>query len=163
MNEKPQTSKEFFISLQIIFWALIAGQLMFTLIVIFLRANQFVAGTEELGKIFSVIVPLLCVSGIGTGWWLSRQRIEAAKARGSLAEKLNDYRSILIIRWALLEGPIMFAIISYLLTGNYIFLGITGLMILVFLYFRPSRQKAGKDLQLNPYEEETILNPDKVI
>lgn len=66
------------------------------------------------------------------------------------------YQSATIVRLALLEGPSLFGIVGFLLTGNLIFLGISGALIACFIYQRPTRQKIEDDLNLS-YEEKAEL------
>jgi hypothetical protein len=158
-----QTSREYFKSLQIIFLALLAGQVIFAAVAYWLRSGQFVSVTEQLGSGFIFIVPAFIAGGLAAGWLIFKSRIRAAAEKTSLMEKMSDYRAVLIIRFAFLEGPTMLAVVAYLITGNQWFLGMAVIVMLVFLFLRPSRTRAVKDLQLNPFEEQALMDPDRVI
>jgi hypothetical protein len=164
METKPQTSREYFRALQIIFYALIAGQVSFALVSVFLnQMSDFSSGTEDLRKIFLIIVPVFVIGGYLGSRFLFKNNLKTARSRESLTEKMNDYRAACVVRYALLEGPSFLAIITFLLTGDYVFLGITGFIIAIFLTIIPSQDKAVFELELNPYEEQKIRDPDAVI
>jgi len=75
--------------------------------------------------------------------------LNALKDEPGLSKKLADYRSALIVRWALVEGPSFFAIVSYLLTGNYLLLGFAIILIAIFILIMPSSSKLDSDLELS--------------
>ena len=81
----------------------------------------------------------------------------------NLSEKLIDYRSALIVRYALLEGPSFFAIVVYMFTGELMFLGMAVLIILIFLFISPSVEKAGNDLELGQKEKQMLADPNSVV
>jgi len=65
------------------------------------------------------------------------------------SEKLNAYRGAYIIRWAMLQAPGLFSIISFLITGDYAFAGIWLVLIILFVTAGPSRSKMDDDLELD--------------
>jgi hypothetical protein len=74
-----------------------------------------------------------------------------------LFQKLNRYRSILITYIAILEGPAVFAIIGFLLTGYFRFLAITFILLLNMFLKRPSKMRMISDLQLSSNEQQSEL------
>jgi hypothetical protein len=57
---------------------------------------------------------------------------------------------------ALLEGPSLFGIVSFLLTNNIAFIGISGALVAYSIYLYPTRQKIEDELNLG-YEEKAEL------
>jgi hypothetical protein len=159
METRPQTSKDYFRTLQIIFFALIAGQVVFCLIVFFLiRTGDFNAELQDLKNIFFIIVPVFVIGGYLGGRMLFKNSMKAAQNKAALSEKLEDYRSASIVRYALLEGPSMLAIISYLLTGEISFLVMAAFIIAIFFTILPTPQKAAADLELDLNDEQKLTN-----
>ena len=159
MNTTQQTVKSYFLALQIVYYALIAGQLIFAFLTFYLiRSGLFDGEQAELRNIFIFIVPVFVMGGLFISHLLFKSFLNNAKGKISLYEKLTYYRSALIIRYALLEGPSFFAIVVYLLTGDYLFLGMSGLVILVFFTLKPSVERAINDLELNSEETRRINN-----
>jgi len=164
METKPLTSKEYFRTLQIIHLALIAGLLFFGLLAVFLiNSGEFIVELKELKKTFFILVPVFVIGGYLGGRILFKKSMETAGKKESLPEKMADYRSALIVKYALLEGPSMLAIIAYLLTGDLSFIIIAAFIIAIFLTLRPNAGRAISDLNLNNYEIENIQDPNFTI
>ena len=164
MNTKRQTSREYFQMLRIMYYALIAGQMFFGLIALYLNmADPVDSGENELRDILIYLVPLFVIFGLIAGNFLYRSRLQVCRKKSDLIEKMSDYRSALILRYAFLEGPSLFSIIAYLLTGDFLFMGMAIFMIGLFITIPPTRSKAVFDLELSPEDQQFINNPDSEI
>ena len=73
------------------------------------------------------------------------------------------YREALIIRYALLEGPGIFALVSVFLTNNSEYLIYAAAMLIFILIKKPSIKSAINELELDQTEISKIENPDYVI
>ncbi|WP_417611815.1 hypothetical protein [Owenweeksia hongkongensis] len=160
MQTKGQTSKEYFKALSIIHAVLLVGQLLFMGALLLSNDNQ---ETENSGNLFLFIAPALALGGVLGGIFLERTRINSIKKKKDLKEKVSSYQTTLIMKFALLEGPSLFALVCYSLTVDYTFLTLSGLLILILLANRPSRDKMIKDLELNREERSLIENPQAII
>jgi len=164
MELKLQTSKEYFRSLMIVHAALLAGQVIFLFISFFLNASGLIiADSGDLDRIFTIVVPLFVLAGITTSLVLTKTRLTQIREKGSLNEKLTEYRSAFIVKLALLEGPSFLAIVCYLLTANPLFLGLAVFMIVLFFINRPTREKVSAELELHQHDIDLIDKPDSVI
>ena len=164
IDTRPQTSKEYFKALQIVYYALIAGQVLFGLLAFYLIQTRLFDGDQkELRDIFIYIVPVFVAGGLFGSGILFKSRLNLAKEKTSLYEKMSDYRSALIVRYALLEGPSFFGIVVFLITGDYLFLGMSGLIIAVFFTLMPTANRAVNDLELSANDTHTINDPNGVI
>lgn len=156
-----QTSRDYFRSLLIVYYALIAGQVFFALVSFYLqKMGMMDAGIKELRDIFLIIIPLFVVGGFLGSRVMFKTRLNAIKSQDNLISKMTAYRGALIIKYALLEGPSFFAIVVFLLTGDYLFLGLSGLIIFYFFLIRPTSDAAGNDLELSIMEVQFINDPD---
>jgi len=150
MKTKPQTSKEYFRALSIIYYTMIAGLIFFVLISFFVVYSGIVKEQDKyLIDIFSIIIPAFVLGGIMSSNILFRNKLNKSKSKPLLIEKMNDYRSALLIRYALLEGPCFLSIIAYFLFGFNLFLFLAVIIILVFSFYKPSLNKAVIELELN--------------
>ena len=61
------------------------------------------------------------------------------------------------MKYAMLEGPCLLAIIAYFLTGNMQFMYMAGLLIIIFIINKPSRDKIATELQLSGQEVQNHL------
>ena len=167
MNTKQQTSSEYFRTLQIIYYTLIAGLVMSCIVALYLNQNGgFYWQTDEVEKPMKkmiYLVALFVFGGSAFGNWMFRKMIGIIKSMETLTEKMSSYRSALISKYALFAGASLFAIVAYYLSGNLLFLALSGLVILVFLTIKPTTARAANELDLNLKDKQAIHNPDRVI
>lgn len=164
MTTPKLTSKEYFKITSVIWFTLIGGQVFFGLIAFYLNNNgSYEPEGKDLKEIFIYLVPVFALYGVIAGSIFFKKKLKSSKSKTSLHEKLNEYRTALIIRYALLEGASFFSLVSYLLTGYSLFLYISILIIASFIILKPSGEKASTDLELNPGEIQIISNPDSII
>jgi hypothetical protein len=150
-----QTPQGYLKTISIIHLALLAGQVMFG-IVAFIQIGKIQIDIKNNNDPFLFLVPLLAVGGFIASNLMFKQQLNSSIKKDSLNGKLMGYQTALIIRCALLEGPSLFGIVTYLITGNCLFLIISGLLMLYFISIRPTRVKIENDLNLT-YEEKTAF------
>lgn len=160
MQTQTQTSQNYFKSLTIIHAALLFGQIIFGIAAGYLVVNGYLDGNKELYDIFQIIVPLGVIGSIWGSSQIMKSRLENIRGKSKLEDKLGYYRSSLIIKFALLEGASLFAIICFLLTADYFLLALAGLTIAIFFINKPTRDKIVTDLDLN-YEESMLIRGTK--
>ena len=141
-------------TMRIIFFALLAGQIIFIAVAFFMVTNN--PPQSQSDDLFNIIVPVAIGSGLFMSSLLFKQMLAKIKKDDSFEKKLEAYRSALIMRYALLEGPSIFSTVVYLLSGNIIFLAFSGVMILAFLMNMPSQNKATQDLNLSSIEADKL-------
>lgn len=162
MQTKEQTLQDYFKSLTIIRAALLTGQVLLgSAAFYFILNGQLVHRQEDLYDIIQIVAPLLVIGSLLGSSLLIKSQLKMIRKKEDLIEKLGGYRAALIIKYSLLEGASLIAIVSYLLTADYILLGLAGLLIAIFFISKPSRKKSVKDLDLNQSERDLIFkNPD---
>ena len=129
-----------FRALQVLHRALLTGMLLLAVISAFLVISRGPIGQPGLPeKALQVIVLLLSVGGTAAGFTLFNKKIQAIPPMGSLKDRMAAYRAAAIVRWALIELPAIFSLISFLLTGNYAFLALGVALMLVFTVVRPAK------------------------
>lgn len=164
MDNIRQTSGVYFRSLSIVFYGLIIGQVFFGLISFFLvSTNNFKSEGADLRSIFIYIIPIFALGGFILSNLTFKNRLKAIDKKSSLMIKLTDYRAALVVRYALLEGPSIFSIVVYLVTGDTIFIILAASIVLYFLTIRPNREKAISDLSLDSNDEQIFYDPNKEI
>lgn len=164
MENTQQTSKDYFRTLEILHAALIAGQVFFGLIVSFLIiSGNADVGSADLSMVFSYIVPPFVLIGLFGSNYIYKTRLAKLRSSNDLKYKMANYRVALIIRYAFLEGPILFSIIVTLLTGNLLFLVFAGLLLSFMIYLRPVKNRIIADLGLSIEEIAIINDPDSII
>ena len=133
-------------SLEVIFYALLLGQFIFGLVVLFLiNGNQapmldtlFGPGQDEL------LLGLYALAMVAGGLFLDqfRTRNIPRAVVGDRATALPHYRVSVILRMAVLEAGVFMLLVTALLTGNLNLLAIAAALMGVFyLKFRPTREQ----------------------
>jgi hypothetical protein len=141
-------------TISIIYFALIAGQLMF-IVVAFFSVSDNPPQNQDYDN-FNIVVPIIVGSGLFLSNLIFKQLISKIKDNFTFQKKIEAYRSALIIKYALLEGPSIFSTAIFLISGNFMFLAFSAVMILAFLINFPSRNKAVQDLNLSSAEAEKL-------
>lgn len=157
------TSGGYFKSIKIVHIALVVGIVFFTLVSILLQIKGFGTVGQEIDNVLLIVVPIFALIGIFASTLVFKNKLNGIRKKSSLKEKMEEYRSALIIKFALIEGPSFFVVVSYLLTGNYIYLGILVILIIVFLIYTPNKTKFINDLELTKNDSELINNSEAEI
>lgn len=107
----------------------------------------------ELDRILQVVALVTGVAGFLGGAMLFKKRLLAMRdANITTEEKWKQYFGLCLLQWALLEGPALLCMTSFFLTGNYAFLILGGLLLLILAMQGPSKMKI--ILQLGITEDE---------
>ena len=138
--------------LRILHGAFCAGVVLFGGVAAFLVHQDGPLGDASLAQPLMMVAAVLAVSGLAASVFLTNRLLEKARQQPDVAGKLVAYRSAFIIGVALLEGPALFAVVAYLLTGNVIVLAIVAVLVLRMLMMRPTRDKIATALGLQ-YDE----------
>jgi uncharacterized membrane protein len=153
----PEQSTGNIKALKILHSALMMGVVMFGAIVFFLVYANYTSPIPGLDKSLQVTALILCAAGIYFSNKLFKKQIEAIRqSADSVKEKINQFRAACIMQWALLEGPTLFTIMAFFLTGNYAFFILSGIMICTLYIAGPSKQRIMQQLQLNEIDGEQL-------
>lgn len=154
MNSSNEFSNHFK-AITLLYTVFLGGQLIFAVAAYYfareLQLNP--EGDASIDSIFQYLIPGYAVlSIVGSRFWRVNQ-FNSIKQLVSLEEKIEKYRQALILNYALLEGAALFALVGYVITQNYVYLGIALIIIAAFMFNKPSPQKAIVDLDLSESEK----------
>lgn len=150
--------KGFLKSLTIIYTALLIGASLF---------SAFAVSMPQLPRHYNLDgldLPLLSVAGFlfvssqGIAAYLFNQRLQVARNTPDSDSKLNIYRAAFIVKMALLEGPVMFASVTTLITGNVLGTGLAVLGLLSMLFQKPGITGIADALNLSREERLQLEN-----
>jgi hypothetical protein len=142
-----QTETEKYNSMNtIIFYAMFAAQAVLLIIVSYLLKTSGPM-SPDLGSSFQIILPLLTIGAVIGSMFLPKIILGSISGLNE-NEKLKKYRASLLVRWALLDGANGFSIVVYLLTGSVLALGISVLLLILFIFNKPSLDKMKEELSL---------------
>lgn len=159
----PMTTKSYFSQLTILFFALVAGQLLFVGVAFFLNQQGSIEPLPELEDIMKIIVPLAAVAAVGGSTFLGRGLLAQIPKDSGLKKKLNQYRSAFIVKMAMHEGVSLLAIVTYMLTGQVLFLAVSGVIIALQMMMTPKPERTIEELGLTGEEKATLQRADGLI
>ena len=141
-------------ALNIIHKVLMTGQILFAAICIYLTYSKIIGPpAKELDKVLQVVALIIAAGGIFAGLsFFKKKLMQLREMQTSAKEKFDLYKSACIVQWALLEGPSLFCIICFLLTGNYAFVAIVVVILFLFAMMAPSKAKILLQLQISESE-----------
>jgi len=143
---------------------MLAGQLLFAGLAVYLRKSlRFTENNMNLDHVIAIILLIVMALGLWWGNFLFKNRLHNLRNVPSLAEKLADYKAAIMIRFAWLEAPALFAIVAYLITGDKLFMGMAVSIILFFVSLKPNRENVKADLALNQGEKLELKKESQVI
>lgn len=131
--------------------ALLLGQVLFAGVSIYLiSSGNFLPPARELDRTLQVIALIAAAGGIYAGMLLFKKKLMQIREMHTAAKlKLALYRAACIMQWALMEGPSIFCIACFLMTGNYAFLAVVAVIIFLFAMTAPSKLKILMQLQIS--------------
>ncbi|HTK20091.1 MAG TPA: hypothetical protein VL442_11275 [Mucilaginibacter sp.] len=118
-------------------------------IVAFVHTTRMYFGVMNMNDQFVFIAPVLVLGGFFGGYLIFQKQKYVLREKADFQEKLSGYQSVLITRFALIQGPSLFLIVAYIFSGNVFFLIITVLMSAYFVFLRPTREKIINDLRFD--------------
>ncbi|RKD85082.1 hypothetical protein [Mangrovibacterium diazotrophicum] len=161
METEKQTTQGYFTAIRIVHLALMGGIVFFSAISYVLQLNGFESSSdEEFNRFLAPVVGVFVIGAAFASQIVFKQRLKECVSKPSLQEKLMLYRAALILKFALIEGPSFMAVVAYLLTGNLLYLGVVGLLLILFLIYRPSKEQTILDLELNMNDRRLLDDPD---
>ncbi len=167
MGTQQLSSAAYFRRSLTIFIALISGQIMFAIgVLVMILTNSIAFTSIEFPHSLEIIMGILLVLTlvfIQLSSILFKKKLAAIKEKTVLKEIMADYQTALIIRYAILEFPVFIAIGAAIYTGQILLLSFALIIIIVFFYLKPGRERLKKDLELNQAECMLIDDPNAIV
>ena len=140
--------------LNVIHKALMMGQILFASVCIYLIYSKIVLpSAKDLNRVFQVVTLVITTGAIFAGMsFFKRKLLQIREMQTAAREKFDLYRKACIVQWALLEGPSIFCIICFFVTGNYAFLALVLVILFLFAMAAPSKLKILLQLQISESE-----------
>ena len=136
-------------TIRVIFGAIVAGQVVFSVIAYALHASDAVPHTLG-GETIPVIIACAAAGGaVIAGKALHAIRIRAIGDGETLPERLRTYLATTIIFLAMLEAATIILIVTYLLNGNTVLLFLVAGVLAVAAMHYPSKERIEKDIRMS--------------
>ncbi|WNJ15943.1 hypothetical protein [Pontibacter sp. G13] len=137
----------------VLFYAMLIGLTVMVSVFYYLQHNEFMSTDESLSQTLEIpLFVIVAIGVLGARWifpWMTRQIDEDLK----MPEKLAKLRTAYILRLALLELPVIFAGIAFLLTGREQYFMLSIILIGYFFLFRPRADRLRDALSLTESED----------
>lgn len=154
-----QSQKPYFTNLRIIHAMLLLGMITFFLIIRFVILNsEIIDNSTVTDELLLYLPPIFLGIGILSGWLFFKNLIKKSEGK-MLMIRLMDYRAALIVRWAIVEAAVLFALIMFLVYADRYFMGVALVGMAAFTFLRPDPGKAVTHLNLN--EEDATAIQDR--
>lgn len=146
-----------------LYWALLFGLLAISAILYYLNSSSELEDGDPIISRYYWLAVLFAGSTGFLGYFVFNKKIMKIPKSDELNQKLIQYRSYLIGRYAMWEGTGLVCVVFYFLSNDLRFLLLTGFMILLFLFFKPSYERLEEDLQLSSEEKNKMEDPNEVV
>ena len=140
-------------ALSLMHFSLLFGQVIFAGVAAYLIYTGAFTPVIENKEILSMVVPG------AIGWSVAfvmlafsnyKKKVAAIRMNEeSLSDKLIAYRAANIVRWAILEVPVLSTIVCFLMTGLPVLIFSVASFLLIFLYAKPSAYKVAQELSIS--------------
>jgi hypothetical protein len=139
-----------------IFLVLLTGMiLVFALSLWIVQSDDFLPDTD-LDNVFQFAVPLAGIIIMFISRFIYRKQLAGVDKNSDLISKIIFYRTYKIISFALIEGAGFLALISFMITANYLYVFVFLFMLGFQFMLRPSREGFISDFDLSPEEENLV-------
>jgi hypothetical protein len=141
--------------IQFLYSAILGGSSFFLLVSIFLSGSlgPFTTLDKQSVMILLAVASIAGISGIYAGLVVFRARVKDIQRLG-LPEKLEVYKSAMILRVAMLEGATFFFIVIYLISGSFIALVEGAVFIALMGIYFPTVMRISQEIGQDPREME---------
>ncbi|WP_295770137.1 hypothetical protein [uncultured Mucilaginibacter sp.] len=138
-----------FKALQIITYALCIGVVMFLGVAFMLKHTELVLWPGEgQDRLLNIIALVMAVASVLLSNILFQSLLSKIDTGLPVSEKLPQYVTAYVVRFALMEGMGLFNVVVFLLTGCLINAAMAIAIILLMLAVKPTREKTIDDLKV---------------
>lgn len=142
------------------YWTIFAVQTFVALFALLVNVNQPVDfGKFHPNDIMAYFIPTVALGGLIASQVIFKQRLHRITEKTLFKQKLDCYKSALMTRYALLEGPNLMVLAAYFFTDNPLYLGMAALSLVIYLSAIPNVNSISKDLNLSAEETAYLANP----
>jgi hypothetical protein len=105
---------------------------------------------------FVYSVPVFAACGYFVGQFLFNKQLQQIAQKDSISTKFRKYQSALLIKYALVEGPCLFALVAYYIDGSALYL-VTAIALMAYFFAqKPTKTKLLKDVPFDLEEQKQI-------
>ena len=135
--------------LKTLHWALTGGILLVGAVMTWQFTN-FEIDLNYQEDYMILLAPILGLGGIVLGKRLFDQKVVELQNISDLHEKLQGYRAASILKFSLVEGPALVAVVLGMFNENFYYILVAGALLIYFFTLRVSKDRVKEELGMNP-------------
>ena len=130
-------------------------------ILFYARADREALIISGPSNAYGALVPLVALGSVLLGELLFKRMTRDFSKKGGLKEKLARYQSASLLKFALIEGAALFAMVIFANSGNLLHAIFGALLIVHLIFQRPSLGKIEQRLHLKGVERAQFKKMDR--
>ena len=142
-------TNEYIKTLNIVFYALFIGQLVFIAILLAFSFSGKLQVYSSLSNMYYFIVLLIVAGSYYGGNYFYKIKLKEIHNKENLDDKLKLFQITYLLKWSFLEGASMLSLIFFLVTSDYMFIIIALAIIFLFYLQKIDKKQLISDLQLD--------------
>ena len=155
-NASSTNTKDNFKIIHIIYFAILAGLIVFAVMAYFIISQSVDQPNENLLNIFMFLIPAFVIVMIFLSRFMYNKISQQVNGASSLFEKIGKYRTAKIVSWALLEGAGLFSIVAFIITHSDFFLIVLFVIVGAFILSKPSIEEFLNDFKIEGNEQDEL-------
>ncbi len=145
-------------ALQAVHTAMLAGMVLFCVASATIYWQIRLSNAYNLNRILQVVVLAVSFICIKLGFSIFQRKLNAIPQAATPWQKIKLYQTAAIIKWALLELPVLFAATCFIITRNYAFIVLAFALTVLFALQGPVKTRVTLQLSLLPEEADELEN-----
>lgn len=142
--------------LQVLHSAMLGGMVLFCVVAAVVYIPVRVSTTINMNKILQVVILAIGFVCIKLALDLFRRKLQAIPPEATPQQKINLYRPAAILKWALMEIPVLLSAAFFMITRNYAFIVLAFALIILFAMHGPLKVKLMIQLGLSQAEADEL-------
>lgn len=142
--------------LNLLFYAVMAGVIIFAVIAWFISQNQPILIGEGEEDPYKLIFPIVSLALAGAGYMIFQMFVQRISPEATFKKRLTDYRTATLVRMMVWEGAAVICLAGLLMTGNLMYLAYTLPVLGLMIIFQPNKSRIVSDLNLKRDEENQL-------
>ena len=148
--------------MSVLHFVFVVGMIVFA-IVAYVQNGSTEIDISNTNDPYFIAVPSAAIAGILLSMLIYKNRINALSNTASLKDKLLRYQTARIVKYLLLEVPILFGLVIYMNTGNMFYLLVSVMVLIYFFTLFPRREKIIKELNMDRQQQILFNKPDQLL
>lgn len=103
-----------------------------------------------------IAAPISGIALIIMGYRLFKGRMDITGEGDQLYEKMENYRSAMVIRMILLDGAAFIQLVAFVMSADKVFIALSLVIATLFMLYKPSLERFIKDMNLSELEAQVM-------